>query len=235
MFIELELTKKHKENLRIGEFVGLCANACGIRFSRVNDHVVNARVPHGRYHWKSQHSPFVTWMFTNCLGLHDGQLTTFDPVSIDWIRSMSVPFRIAFLQGLADSDGYIHLQDQEVHLIVSPNLEAVRLILDSLKVGYRIGVSKGLDLIKLRSEIAASLPIFHPIAKSYRYSFSMKVATARKLRRGPWPEWLGFKVDELIRQGLSTGEILRRILQENRILVRATNVRRHRAALSAKY
>jgi hypothetical protein len=56
MFIELVLTKRHSENLRLGEFVGLCANACGIRFSQVNDHVVNARIPFGRYHWKSQHS-----------------------------------------------------------------------------------------------------------------------------------------------------------------------------------
>jgi hypothetical protein len=99
MFIELVLTKKHRENLRLGEFVSLCANACGIRFSRINDHVVNARLPHGRYHWKSQHSALVTWMFNACLGLRDGQLTTYDPVSAEWICSMSRSFRISFLQG----------------------------------------------------------------------------------------------------------------------------------------
>ena len=148
---------------------------------------------------------------------------------------MSKIFRISFLQGLADSDGYIHIQDQEVHPIVSPNLDSVRRILDSLQVDYGVGISKGMDLLKIRSKAAANLPIFNPIGRSYRYSFLLIVANARRLRRGPWPTWLGSRVDELISRGLSTGELLRQILFEQGILIRATNVRRHRANLLAKY
>jgi hypothetical protein len=232
MFIELVLSKAHRENLHLGEFVGLCANACGIRFALIHDRVVNARLPHGRYHWKSQHSALVSWMFGTGLGLRDGQLTTYDPVSIEWACHMSRSFRISFLQGLADSDGYIHLQDQEVHLIVSPNLDSIRRILDSLGVAYKVGISKGMDLLKLRSEIVANLPIFSPIGKSYRYSFLLKLDAARRLRPGPWPKWLGLRVDELIRQGLSTGEILRKIITEEGIVIGATNVRAHMSRIS---
>jgi hypothetical protein len=78
MFLEVQL-KKHKENERLGEFVGLCANAFGISYYKVNDRFVNERLPHGRYHWKSSPSPLVTWMFRKCLGLQDGQLTTYAP------------------------------------------------------------------------------------------------------------------------------------------------------------
>jgi len=136
MFLEVQLTKKHRQNERLGEFVGLCANACGIRYYKIDDRFVNERLPHGRYHWKSQPSPLLSWMFSRCLGLLKGQLTAYDSVSIDWICSMERPFRIAFLQGLADSDGYVHLQDQETHVIVSPNLASVSKIFDSLNVRY---------------------------------------------------------------------------------------------------
>jgi hypothetical protein len=104
MFLEVQLTKKHKENELLGEFVGLCANACGISYYKINDRFVNERPPYGRYHWKSQPPSLLSWMFRQCLGLQDGQLTTYDPVSIDWISSMERSFRIAFMQGLADSD-----------------------------------------------------------------------------------------------------------------------------------
>lgn len=231
MFLEVQLTKKHKENERLGEFVGLCANACGISYYKINDWFVNERLPHGRYHWKSQPSPLLTWMFTQCLGLQDGQLTTYDPVSIDWISSMERSFRIAFMQGLADSDGYLHLQDQEAHVIVSPNLASVSKILDSLSIRHRCGLSKGMDIVKIRCEVAANLPIFSPIAKSYRYDRLMKLAGARRLGHGPWPRWLALHIDALLRQGYSTGEILRAILDKHNIAIRASNVRRHRNAM----
>lgn len=230
MFLEVQLTKKHEENEQLGEFVGLCANACGIPYYRINDRVVNERLPHGRYHWKSQPSPLLTWTFGECLGLKDGQLTTYDPVSIDWIPSMEESFRTAFVQGLADSDGYVHLQDQEAHIIVSPNLVSVSKILDSMNVEYRCSVSKGMDIIKIRCEIAARIPLFSP--RSYRYDRLMKLSAARRLGRGPWPRWLALRVDALLRDGYSTGEILRAILDEYRIAIRASNVRRHRKAMA---
>jgi len=199
-----------------------------VYYYKINDRFVNERLPHGRYHWKSRPSPIITWMFRRCLGLKDGQLTTYDPVSIDWITSMERSFRIAFIQGLADSDGYVHLQNQEVHLIVSPNLASVSKILDSLSVGYLSGVSKGMDIIKIRCKEAADLPIFSPMAKSYRYARLVKLAGARRLGYGPWPRWLASSVDVSLRRGYSTNETLLAILAKYDIAIRASNVRRHK-------
>jgi hypothetical protein len=169
MIIELMLTKKHSENIMLGEYVCSCGNACGIRFSRISDRVMNERLPHGRYHWKSQ------------LGLSDGQR----------IQSF-------ILAGGPDSDGYIHLQNQEAHIIVSPNLRSIRKIVDTLEIKYGIGKSKGMDLVKMDSKTAMILPMINPVAGSYRYNFLSILANARRLKRGPWPPWLASRVDQLI-------------------------------------
>ncbi len=227
MFIELVLTKRHPENRRLGEFVGLCANACGLKFSRIRDRVLNERLPYGRYHWKSEHSTIVTWLFNRCLGLRYGQLTTYDAAAVGWVASMPRTFKIWFLQGLADSDGYVRLQDQEVHLITSPNTKAIRRILDSMGVIYRLGISKGLDIIQLPVSTASQLPVFSPFANSYRYSLMMSLASARRLGSGPWPKWLRKRVVSLASQKKTTGQILREILRDYHIAIRAPNVRRY--------
>ncbi len=227
MFIGLVLTKRHPENRRLGEFVGLCANACGLKFSRIHDRVLNERLPYGRYHWKSEHSTIVTWLFNRCLGLRYGQLTTYDAARVAWVASMPRTFKIWFLQGLGDSDGYVRLQDQEVHLITSPNTKAVRRILDSMRVKYRLGISKNLDIIQLPVLAASKLPIFSPHVNSYRYSLMMNLASARRLRSGPWPSWLRKRVVGLANRNKTTGQILRRVLEQYHIAIRAPNVRRY--------
>lgn len=197
----------------MGEFVGLCANACGLKFSRIHDRVLNERLPYGRYHWKSEHSTIVTWLFNRCLGLRYGQLTTYDAARVAWVASMPRSFKIWFLQGLGDSDGYVRLQDQEVHLITSPNSKTVRRILDSMKISYRLGISKNLDIIQLPVLAASKLPMFSPHVKSYRYSLMMNLVNARRLRSGPWPSWLRKRVVCLANQNKTTGQILRRVLE----------------------
>lgn len=59
-----------------------------------------------------------------------------------------------------------------------------------------------------------------------RYSF-MSLANARRLRSGPWPKWLREKVVRLARQKKTTGQIIRQILGDYHIAVRAPNVRRY--------
>src|SRR5437016_11840831 len=93
-------------------------------------------------------------------------------------------FKIWFLQGLGDSDGYVRLQDQEVHLITSPNSKTVRRILDSMKIAYRLGISKNLDNIQLPVLTASKLPIFSPHVKSYRYSLMINLVRSEERRVG---------------------------------------------------
>ena len=227
MFVELQLTKRHRDNLRFGEFVGLCANAVGVRFNRIEDRFVGPRVPYGRFHWKSENSEFVYWLFTRCLGLRPGELTTWNPVALEWILGAPKYFRICFLQGLADSDGYVHFENQEVHLITSPNAELVAKTLVSLGICYSSAVSQGLDILKISMRDARRLPIFSPYVKSYRFTFVRQIDSAKRLRKGPWPGWLVSRVERLAQRSLTTREIMMTILKEHNLLIRATSVRRH--------
>src|SRR5712692_2250074 len=227
MFIELQLTKRHRDNLRFGEFVGLCANVGGVRFNRVVDRFVGPRVPYGRFHWKSENSEFVYWLFTRCLGLKPGELTTWNQVNIAWILAAPKYFRICFLQGLADSDGYVHFENQEVHVIVSPNAELVTKILTSLGMSFSPAISKGLDILKISMYDAKRLPIFNPQVKSYRFKFVERLVPAKRLRRGPWPSWLVSCVETLGKERLATRDIMLDILRRHNLLIRASNVRRH--------
>lgn len=229
MFIELQLTKRHRDNRRLGEYVGLCANAVGLRFSRIEDNYKDARSPYGRFHWKSENAEFVYWLFTICLGLEPGQLTTWDPVKMGWIFQAPRYFRVGFLQGLADSDGYVHFEKHEVHLIASPNTSLIAAVLASLGVGYTAEVSKGLDILKLKIGDAFDLSIFNPRARTYRYRLVQRLAHAQRLRRGPWPSWLSSKVDNLALRNLTTREIMLRVLNHYNLFIRAPNVRRHAA------
>lgn len=164
MFVELQLTKRHPENHVLGEFVGLCANSVGLRFSEVDDRVRNERVPYGRFHWKSNTSELVHWLFADCLGLKSGQLATHDPVSVEWMLPAPRAFRVWFIQGVCDSDAYVHLQDQEVHIIASPNAEALSRILDSLGVENKPAVIDKMDVLRVKLNAAFALPVFSPIS-----------------------------------------------------------------------
>jgi hypothetical protein len=227
MFLELQLTKRHSDNLRLGEFVGLCANAGGVRFNRIADRFVGPRVPYGRFHWKSENSQFIYWLFTGWLGLRLGELTTWNPVNLDWILAAPRYFRVWFLQGLADSDGYVHLENREVHMIVSPNAKLITRILTSLGISCSQGTSKGLDLVRISVDDAYHLPIFSPYVKSYRFRFARQLWSAKRLRRGPWPGWLATRVETLAKRNLSTREIMMDVLREHNLFIRAANVRRH--------
>lgn len=227
MFVELQLTKRHRDNLRFGEFVGLCANVGGVRFNRVVDRFVGPRVPYGRFHWKSENSEFIYWLFTRCLGLKPGELTTWNQVNLAWILAAPKYFRICFLQGLADSDGYVHFENQEVHVIVSPNAELVAKILASLGISFSPAISKGLDILKISMYDAKRLPIFNPLVKSYRFNFVERLVSAKRLRRGPWPSWLVSRVETLGKRRLATRDIMLDILRRHNLLIRAANVRRH--------
>lgn len=197
MFVELQLTKRHRDNIRFGEFVGLCVNVGGVRFNRIGDRFVSPRVPYGRFHWKSENSEFVYWLFTRCLGLRPGELTTWNPVNLDWILTAPKYFRISFLQGLSDSDTYVHFENQEIRLIVSPNAEIIRNILKSLGISFSPTASKGLDILKIPVCEASRLPIFSPHVKGYRFNFTERLVSAKRLRRGPWPNWLVSRVETL--------------------------------------
>lgn len=120
MSVMLKLSQSHQSNLRFGDFVSVCLGLIGIRVNRIEDHseVLSSRYRYNAFRWLSQSSPFLLWIFEQCLGLRQGETTTRDPIRARWLTATPREFRIWFVQGLADSDGYVDLNKHEVGLIV---------------------------------------------------------------------------------------------------------------------
>lgn len=111
--LELVLSKRYETSVKIGDFACQCAQSMGLRMKRMSDSAPPGK-PHGFYVWESQSSPLVDWIFNVCLGLRDGELTTYDPVRMNWALGAPSDFRRGLIQGLAESDGSVNTSGQEV-------------------------------------------------------------------------------------------------------------------------
>jgi len=222
--IKLGLTRRYESNLRFGNFVSLCANSLGLRMSRKKDQLrLNARSKHGLFYWVSQHSMFIEWIFKMCLGLREGQTTTYNQVKMEWLLKTTRDFRIWFLQGLADSDGYVEIGGRKVGIISSPNEKLIQEIIQSLGVNSYLDYFKDTVGVIVKDSDAYLLPIFSPFVSSYRYEKLKKINNSTRLK-GHWPLWLKKKVMTFIRNGLKGYQIVERILEEDGILIHGDSV-----------
>lgn len=213
--IQLRLTKRYKSNKRLGEFTCLCMNNIGLRMSRYKDCPQGKMNTYPFYAWCSQHSHLIDWIFKICLGLDNDEKTTYDPINAKWILKTPKEFRIWFLQGLADSDGYVDIKCYQAGIITGPNHELVQQILTSLSIHSNKGfLHKGtLSVIRINLRDAKKLPLFNPYVKLYRYCLMEKITKAKRYS-WHWPEWLGKKVDKYIKKGMTSTQIMHTILEE---------------------
>jgi hypothetical protein len=179
MHLDLQLSQKHGSNERFGEFVCLATNSLGIQMNRIRDkHPTGttklARNPTSAYRWTSGRSPLFAWMFSVCIGLKWAQLTSYNPVQMDWVFKAPFDFRKRFVQGIADSDGRVN--SYVVEIVSVPNAEFVTRLLHTLDLpsAYtRIEYGQPLRT-SVRAKEAANLPIFSEIVKGYRYEHLMR-------------------------------------------------------------
>jgi hypothetical protein len=176
MHLDLQLSKKHSSNDRFGKFVCLVTNSLGIHTSSVRDKPPTGDTklsdsPTAAYRWTSERSPLFAWMFSVCLGLDWTQLTSYNPVRMDWILDAPFNFRKRFVQALADSDGTV--KSYVVEIVSVPNAEFFERLLHTLGLpsAYtRIEYGQPLRS-SVRAKEAAALPIFNELVKGYRYDF----------------------------------------------------------------
>ena len=186
--ITLSLTHAHQTNERLGNFVALCANCLGLRMNRIKDGPKGSKNKNSFFRWRSQSSLLIEWIFNVCLGLSDDQLTTYDAIKADWILTTPKTFRVWFLQGLADSDGFVDLQAQQVGIITQPNTDLIKRIFESLGVNPKKRIFGGrLEALMVNIRDAYKLPIFNPLVRSYRFKLLEKLIKAKRIR-GHWPK-----------------------------------------------
>ncbi len=225
--ITLMLTKFYETNYRFGGFVCMCANSLGLRMHQTKDMPAGKKNRHPFYSWRSQCSPLIQWVFSTCLGLNDGQLTTYNPVDMRWILSAPKDFKIWFIQGLADSDGFVDMSSQQTGIITHPNTELIESVLNSLGIpaSRKLFTSNGLWSLMIDREESYNLPILNTYVKSYRYDKLERLFLAKRIS-GHWPAWLKDKIDNYTKIGLSGTKVVEKILENEGIAIRAQHVNR---------
>lgn len=223
--LSLQLTKKHPDNLQLGEYVMKCVRMLGIRALRGYDGQPRKKVPNGFYSWNTAYSGAIGWLFTACLGLRWNQKTTTDPVSMDWIFFAPRRYRLWFLRGLADSDGGVQFHHRWAEICSSPNTEFVRALFESLELRTQVRIHNGYGYVSMSAVDAARIQLFNPDIMTYRRRLLEKLVNARSYQR--WPEWLEKRVSDMIHENIGSRDISERLLTEG-VFVRPRTISRKR-------
>jgi len=233
MQVSLKLSMRHRSNLRFGNFVALCAGLFGIKMRRVRDcgPTPTGKSDLGAYRWSSQNSELLLWIFEKCLGLSEGQTTTSNSIHAEWLVGAPRRFAICFLQGLADSDGYVDINKHEIGIVVEPNQTLVRAILTRLHVRFRLARIRNQATVVLSVKEGCRLPVFSPYAGTHKSRLARKLMDAQRFR-GRWPSWLRREVDALVCSGLPSGAIVLAILDRHGVAIRSQHLRQSRDSIS---
>jgi hypothetical protein len=212
--LELVLSRRYDTSLKIGDFTCLCAQSIGVRMQKAQDIEPYGIKPRGFFVWRSQSSALVDWMFNACLGLKDGELTTYTPVRMAWAVEGPVDFRRGLIQGLAESDGSVNLSGQEVELWIGPSWDFGRSLLESF--GIRAFRSReALTISKSQVSKALGVPIFASHLHTVRCQRFEKLAKAKHVCRGKrLPAEVRYRIRSLAHGPDSVPTISERILDE---------------------
>jgi len=222
--VEIGLSRRHPENLTLGNFVMNCISMLGIPCGRIKDGSPRVNNPCGSYRWMSYFSEVFLWFHTACLGLDRNQLTSYDPVSMDWLL-MAAPASIKwFLRGIADSDGCVNVGNRSVEITSEPNgAFFVKLF---AKVGIRASVhkSKGYDCVSISASEAAKMKIFNVQVGTHRSILLDRVAYARAFP-AKWPAWLDELVHHLLSEHDTPTTVRNILLFEDNVYVKLRTLR----------
>ena len=181
--IALVLSKNKPNSFRFGEFTSLCANASlGLEMRRITDLPISDK-RYGKtecYAWATASSPLNSWVFNVCLGLEDGETTTYDPVRMDWLLDAPMSFAGHVIQGLAESDGWPDAGDDDVKVVSSPNTKLFKQVLENLGAHPQFTKQPRVELLRCRTEYADHLPFFNSRIHSNLYEGMRALAHAKR-------------------------------------------------------
>jgi hypothetical protein len=160
--------KRMGSNYRVLRYVQLALDCIGIHSHEIKDQTS----PQGDQiiRWNSEHSNLVTWLIRVCLGLNEGERTSRNPVRMEWIHDSPRECIVAFLQGVADSDGYVSKQRNYAEISSIPNAEFYRKLIR--RIGFEAKTyprNESPRVTRIDVSTAARLPLFNPTIQSYRH------------------------------------------------------------------
>lgn len=233
--LTIRLTKRFESNKRLGDFVSMCANSLGLKMKHCKDCPPGKRNTFPFYTWISQSSTFIQWMFDAGLGLNDKETTTYNQIKADWIVESPNEFKIGFLQGLADSDGFIDFSSKRAGIITHPNTDLISKIFYTLSINHKkwFLTRNKLWVIMISIKDAYELPLFNPYIKTYRFERLEKLFHAKKFPR-QWPEWLSEKIGKNLEQGINGTKLVEKILNEDGISIGTKQLRIHHKKIASR-
>jgi len=210
MRLSLVLSTNKPNSYRFGTFATFCANASvGLGMHQMNNlPISNTRYGKSEcFAWNSPTSPLVAWIFYDCLGLKNGENTTYNPVRMKWLLRAPSEFCTQFIQGVAESDGWPDAGADVAKVVSSPNTKLFKAVLENLGCPSRVDYQK-VELLVCNSEDAFRLPFFNPRIHSNLYEDLEILARARRYparRRLPQP------TIDLIREIAKTSETINEV------------------------
>jgi hypothetical protein len=170
-------------NFRVLRYVQLGLECLGIVSHQVQSGT-------GLVHWNSESSNIVTWIIQVCAGLKEGETTSNNRVDMPWMKSCPRNLIIAFLQGLADSDGSVDTYGRYAEIASMPNSAFYKDLLDILGTKAHKYPEANPRTTRILLQHAVQLPLFNPIIQSYRYERVKQHAIRRKISPSPASSFL---------------------------------------------
>ena len=225
--VEIGLSKRHSQNLALGNFVVDCITMLGMTCGRIKDGSPRANNPCGSYRWMSYFSEVFFWFQTACLGLKQDQLTSYDPVSMEWLLTAAPASIECFLRGVADSDGCVNVGNRAVEITSEPNGPLFVKLFDKVGIRARIYKSKGKDSVSISAFDAARMQIFNLQVGTHRSELLDRVANARTFP-ARWPAWLEGRVHHLLSEHEDVSTVRNMLLSEDNVYVKLRTLRNKR-------
>jgi intein/homing endonuclease len=164
------------------------------------------------------------WMKKAVLGLDASENKKNVAIKADWILNMPQDWKVAFIQGLADGDGYASIPRFDTGIATITNQEFFAELLASVGIESTTGDER--TRIKKHDEIlkARELPLFRFATGRQQILVDMcNIIKLKPKRRHRIPEEEKKLVMELYRSGLKPGKIVE-ILWHEHGLARTTDM-----------
>ena len=160
-------------NLRVLAYLQLALQTIGTKSERRKSTLA--------IRWNSTPNNVLTWIIRVCLGLSILQRTSRNPVQMEWLLTCPKEFLVAFIQGLAESDGSVDKHGYYAAIASVPNSKFFQLILSKINTPSHVYPKSNPSQLRVNLEPSLLLPIFNPVIKSYRFLKMVNHAERRKI------------------------------------------------------
>ncbi len=168
-----------ESNHRLLRYVQMALDCVGIRSHQISGN--------GVLRWNSEASNLVTWMLKVCLGLKAGERTSRNPIRMPWLTSCPREVVAAFLQGVAESDGYVSKKRNIAEIASVPNSEYIKSLLEKLGSKSKTYKLKAPTIVRTTVQFAYNIPIFNPLIRSDKHNLLFH--RLRELKPSPPPSF----------------------------------------------